>query len=83
MPAAAQLKNGNIKSLYLEVQDDKYPFFIELISNLDFVRIEPGGASARLKKERLVANIKKGFADRKSIDNGTLKTYPIEDLFDE
>jgi len=33
------------------------------------------------KKERLYENIKKGFVDKKPIEEGTLKTFPIESLF--
>ncbi|MCL2183836.1 MAG: hypothetical protein FWB85_10250 [Chitinispirillia bacterium] len=84
MPAAARLKNNNVKNVNLTVQGDKYPFFIELIRNFDFVKIEPSQTTrAPDGKENLIANIKKGFIDKKSIDDGTIKTFPIGDLFDE
>ena len=79
-----QLKKNKIKHLYLGIQDDKYNFFVELIKNLNFVKIEYGEIPvAKDKKESIIANIKKGFADKKAIDEGELKTFPIEDLFDE
>lgn len=40
-------------------------------------------AMQKIVKENLVANIKQGFSDKKSIDKGKLKTFPIESLFDE
>jgi hypothetical protein len=55
-----------------------------LIKNLNFVKIEYGEIPiAKNKKEIIIANIKKGFADKKAIDKGELKTFPIENLFDE
>ena len=87
---AAQLKSGTIKksnkikSLYLKVRDDKYEFFVELVKNLDFVKIEYGKTPiVENEKENIVANIKQGFEDKKAIDKGELKTFPIESLFDE
>ena len=79
-----QLKKNKMKHLYLGIQDDKYNFFVELIKNLNFVKIEYDEMPvAKSKKEIIIANIKKGFADKKAIDEGELKTFPIEDLFDE
>jgi len=85
MPAVVQLKNDNVKHLYLKIQNDRYDFFVELIKNLNFVIIESDKAPAATKreKEKTVASIKKGFIDKKAIDEGKLKTFPIEDLFDE
>ncbi|MCL1946665.1 MAG: hypothetical protein FWF51_05865 [Chitinivibrionia bacterium] len=79
-----QLKKNKMKHLYLGIQDDKYNFFVELIKNLNFVKIEYDEMPvAKSKKEIIIANIKKGFADKKAIDKGELKTFPIENLFDE
>ena len=79
-----QLKKNKMKHLHLGIQDDKYNFFVELIKNLNFVKIEYDEVPvAKDKKESVVANIRKGFVDKKAIDKGELKTFPIEDLFDE
>ncbi|MCL2845487.1 MAG: hypothetical protein FWE23_08595 [Chitinivibrionia bacterium] len=72
------------KRLYIEVREDKYNFFVELVKNLDFIKIRIDKASlVNPQKENVLANIKKGFIDKKSIDKGELKTFSIEELFDD
>jgi len=81
--SVTQLKKNKMKHLYIGIEDNKYHFFVELIKNLDFVKIEHGEMSTvKGKRESVIANIKKGFTDKKAIDNGELETFPIEDLFD-
>ena len=84
MSLTARMNNSRIKKLHLTVRGDKYPFFMELIKNLDFVKVEKENTSvAKHQKEELTANIRQGFADKKSIEKGKLKTFPIEKLFDD
>jgi hypothetical protein len=84
MSAVAQLKNSKVRHLHLKIQDDKYNFFIELVNNLGFVAIESDKKNiAKCEKKRIIANIRQGFVDKKSIDESKLKTYPIEDLFND
>ena len=81
---AVKTNNCKTKRLYIEVRDDKYNFFVELVKNLDFVKIRIDKVShTNSERENTIANIKKGFIDKKSIDKGELKTFPIEDLFND
>jgi len=79
-----------IFQLELDVSDKKESFARDFFNSISFVKnvkvlkekeiTNPIPVAGR-KKESLYANIKKGFVDKKSIDEGTLKTFPIESLF--
>lgn len=68
-----------MKQLTLSVKESKLKFFLELISDFDFVQIEPVGDS----DEAILANVSKGLDDLKDIDSGKLKSRPAQALLNE
>jgi hypothetical protein len=68
-----------MKQIIINIPDDKYAFFIELVKSLDFVQMEEMGDS----KEEIIANLKEGFKEMKQFKEGRLKGTPLEDFLDE
>ena len=68
-----------MKQLTINVKNDKYKFFIELIKNLDFVEIEDESDS----KEDIVRNIIEGFNELEEYKKGNLKTTNANDFLNE
>lgn len=70
-----------IFQLDVDVSEKKEKFAIDLFKSISFVKNVK--VLKQKKGQELAANIRKGFADKKSIDEGKLKTFPIEELFDD
>lgn len=68
-----------MKQIIINIPDEKYAFFIELIKSLDFVQMEQKGDT----KEEIIANLKEGFKEMKQFKKGKLKGTPLEDFLDE
>ena len=69
----------SMKQVILNIKEDKFKFFMELIKNLDFVQIEEGGDS----KEEIIANLRQGFKEMKLYKDGKLKGTPLNDFLNE
>jgi hypothetical protein len=52
-----------MKKITLSVNDTKFPFFMELINSLDFVKVEPEDGDS---KEDIVKNLTSGIKELKS-----------------
>jgi len=65
--------------IILDIQDNRVPFFMELINSLDFVQVEDDGDS----KEAIISNIKRGLEEVKLAKKGKLKTTPAKDFLNE
>ncbi|MDH5609363.1 MAG: hypothetical protein OEY56_07775 [Cyclobacteriaceae bacterium] len=63
----------------LDIQDNRVPFFMELINSLDFVQVEDDGDT----KEAIISNIKRGVEEVKLAKKGKLKTTPAKDFLNE
>lgn len=78
-----------MKQVTLEIPDKDYEFFILLVKNLKFVKLadekHPADPEARLtpSQRETWANIKKGFEELKLVEQGKMKTRPLQDLLDE
>lgn len=68
-----------MKEITLKVKNEKYKFFMELIKSLDFVQVEDEGDS----KEEIIANIRQGFKEMKSIEEGTMEATSLQDFLNE
>jgi hypothetical protein len=70
-----------VKQIVLNIKDSKFQFFLELIKNLDFVKIEQvdDGDS----KESIVNNLSEGFKELKQYKQGKLKTTSAKDFLNE
>lgn len=69
-----------MKQIVLNVNEGKYPFFIELIKNLDFVQIDQEEGDSRKDIEE---NLAKAFKDLKRYKQGKLKTTSAKDFLNE
>ncbi len=68
----------------VNVPDEKVSFFLELIKNLRFVKIEPVTVQEEeVTAEQLKADIKEAVNEMKLVRQGKKKSRPIEDLLNE
>jgi hypothetical protein len=67
-----------MKQITLSVNDTKFPFFMELINSLDFVKVEEEQGDS---KQAIIKNLTKGIKELKSIqqskttNNNSLKEF--------
>ncbi len=68
----------------VNVPDEKVSFFLELIKNLRFVKIEPVTVQEEeVTAEQLKAEIKEAVNEMKLVRQGKKKSRPVEDLLNE
>jgi hypothetical protein len=68
-----------MKQVTLNIPDKKLPFFMELIKNLGYVKMEENN----LSKEQLLDELKDAVKELNSIQKGKAKARPINALLDE
>ena len=68
-----------MKQVTLNIKENKFRFFMELVKSLDFVQVDEDGDS----KEAILSNIKKGLEEVKLARQGKLKTTPAKDFLNE
>lgn len=68
-----------MKEVTLKIPDNKYQFFMELVDNLGFEKMEDDGDS----KEEIIANLKQGFKEMKLHKAGKLSGTPLNEFLDE
>jgi len=66
----------------LNVASRKYDFFMELLGNLDFVKVEEDETDGD-SREEIIAKLKGAAKDVKLINAGKLKGRPLKDFLDE
>jgi hypothetical protein len=64
--------------LTIQIQDNKVPFFMELIKNFDFVKIDIDPT-----KEEIKDNIRQGLKELQLIEQGKMKATPLIDFLNE
>ena len=69
-----------MKQVTLHVENDKYQFFMELMSSLNFVQIEEDQEDS---KEEVIENLKQGFQEMKYYKEGKVKGTPLKDFLNE
>jgi hypothetical protein len=67
-----------MKQVTLNIKENKFRFFMELVKSLDFVQVDDGDS-----KEAILSNIKKGLEEVKLARQGKLKTTPAKDFLNE
>lgn len=69
-----------MKQITINIPDNKYSFFIELVKNLGLEKVkeEPVGTS-----EKVLKDIEQGFREVKLIQEGKMKGTPLKDFLDE
>jgi len=70
-----------MKQVTLNINDNKYLFFMELVKSLDFVQIE--NVDDGDSKEEIVANLTQGIKELKLYKEGKLKTTSAKEFLDE
>jgi len=69
-----------MKKIVLNIEKNKYRFFLELLKNFDFIEIEKElDDSKEVVKDHLIA----GFKDLKRYKKGQLETTSGKDFLDE
>ncbi len=66
-----------MKEVVLEVKEEKYRFFIELINNFDFVSVK-----TQSKKE-LLLNIARGMQEAALAEKGKIESRPAKSFLNE
>lgn len=70
-----------MKQITLSVNDTKFPFFMELINSLDFVKVEQEQGDS---KQAIIKNLTKGIKELKSIQEGkTTKSNSLKEFLNE
>jgi hypothetical protein len=64
--------------LTIQIQDSKVPFFMELIKNFDFVKVD-----SYPTKEEIKDNIRQGLKELQLIEQGKMKATPLTDFLNE
>ena len=68
-----------MRQVTLHVENDKYQFFMELMSSLNFVQIEEDQEDS---KEEIIENLKQGFQEMKYYKDKS-KGTPLKDFLNE
>ncbi|WOK04567.1 hypothetical protein RT717_15910 [Imperialibacter roseus] len=63
-----------MKEITLKINDSKFKTFVEFVKTLDYVRIE---------NNKNLEDLEKGLLELKQIQDGKLKSRPVEDLLNE
>lgn len=71
-----------MKQVILNVPDNKYPFFMELVKSLGFVKV-PGEAELTKNQQEFVEGTKKSLDQVEQHLKGKIKLKTADQLFDE
>jgi len=71
-----------MKQVVLNVPDNKYPFFMELVKSLGFVKV-PGEAKLDKKQKEFVDGTKKSLTQVEQHLKGEIKLKTADQLFNE
>lgn len=69
-----------MKQVVLNIKEDKYKFFMELVKSFDFVQVDENTGDS---KEEIIANLTQAFKELKLYKEGKLKGTPAKKLLDE
>lgn len=75
-----------MKQIILNVPDQKFPFFMELVNSFPYIEtqtITSGETHEGDSKEDILKNIKKGLEEVKLAKQGKLKTTSAKDFLNE
>jgi hypothetical protein len=71
-----------MKQVVLNIPDSKYPFFMELVKSLSFVKV-PEEAKLTKKQQEFVDGTKKSLEQVEQHLKGEIKLKSADQLFDE
>lgn len=64
--------------LTIQIQESKVAFFMELIKNFDFVKVDQYTTNEDIKD-----NIRQGLQEMQLIEQGKMQTTPLNDFLNE
>ncbi|NII29896.1 hypothetical protein HB364_32760 [Pseudoflavitalea sp. X16] len=70
-----------MKEVTVQIPDKDYPFFMELMRNLSFVKIVKAGKGA--SKSKLLSDLQGSIDELKQVKAGKKKARYLEDFLDE
>lgn len=68
-----------MKKVTLQIEEERFRFFMELVRSLDFVTVTKTGDS----RDEVLANVRQGLKEVELIKAGKLKGRPAQRLLDE
>jgi hypothetical protein len=68
--------------IVLNIKDSKVGFFLELVKNFDFVKVEKGDYTESTKDE-IKESITQGLKEVQLIEQGKMKATPLKDFLNE
>ena len=74
--------NRIMKQIVLNIPDNKYPFFMELVKSLSFVKV-PDEAKLTKKQQEFVEGTKKSLEQVEQHLKGKIKLKSADQLLDE
>lgn len=75
-----------MRQITIQVPDQQYEFFMQLVRNLKFVKVKqesPLEAQLTPSQKKTWKNIKQGFEELKLVEQGKMKPIPAEDFLKE
>lgn len=69
-----------MKQITIQIPENKFQFFIEVLKNFDFVKIEEIDGDS---KKDIVKNLNHGFSELKKFKQGRLKTTKAKEFLNE
>ena len=69
-----------MKQITINIPENKFQFFIEVLKNFDFVKIEEIDGDS---KNEIIKNLNQGFAEMKKFKEGKLKTTKAKEFLNE
>jgi hypothetical protein len=69
-----------MKQITVNIPDNKYSFFLELVKNLGLEKVKEEQVET---KEEVLKGIEQGFNEVKLIQEGKMKGTPLKDFLDE
>jgi hypothetical protein len=76
-----------MKQVIVNIPENEFSFFMRLMKSLNFVKVvePPQSLEEQLTPEQkeIWENVKQGFIEMKMIEEGKLKSRPVQELLDE
>lgn len=69
-----------MKQITINIPDNKYSFFLELIKNLGLEKVKEESVEA---SEEALKNLEQGFQEVKLIQDGKMKGTPLKEFLDK
>lgn len=75
-----------MRQITIQVPDQQYEFFMQLVRNLKFVKVKqesPLEAQLTPSQKKTWKNIKQGFEELKQVEEGKMTTRSLKQVLDE